>query len=113
MIIEGIWTAEVYGPFGWENHGVFTLENGRMIGGDNRQYTMGTYNTSDDGFGADLSVYYYGPPRTVFGEKEERFTTRITGKLQDSVINGVIVRHDKPQYDLKMRLTKRMDLPNS
>ena len=26
MSIEGVWTCEVHGPFGWENHGVFILE---------------------------------------------------------------------------------------
>ena len=33
MSIEGIWTGEVYGPFGWDNRGVFVLENGRIVGG--------------------------------------------------------------------------------
>ena len=31
MSIEGIWTTEVYGAFGWENRGVFVLENGRIL----------------------------------------------------------------------------------
>ena len=113
MSTEGIWTTEVYGPCGWENRGVFTLENGRVIGGDNRQYTMGTYKVSGDEIVADLTVHYYGPPRTVFGENAEQFTTKLSGKLKDGVIDGRIGRHDKPNYDLQMRLTKRMDLPKT
>ena len=67
MSVEGIWTSEVYGPFGWENRGVFLLEKGRVIGGDNRQYTMGAYDFSDGHVEAELRVHYYGPPRTFYG----------------------------------------------
>ena len=48
MSIEGIWTGEVYGPFGWENRGIFVFENGRIIGGDNRQYSTGSYGVSGE-----------------------------------------------------------------
>ena len=111
MSIEGIWTGEVYGPFGWENRGVFLLENGRIIGGDNRQYSVGTYSESGDELKAELQVHYYGPPRTVFGETAEKFTTIIVGTRKNSEINGTISRVDRPQFDLQIRLTKRLVLP--
>ena len=112
MSVEGIWTSEVYGPFGWENRGVFLLEKGRVIGGDNRQYTMGGYDFADGRVEAELTVHYYGPPRTVYGEASEKFTTKLAGKLTDDVIEGTIGRPDRPEYDLQIRLTKRMDLPS-
>ena len=112
MSIEGIWTSEVYGPFGWENRGVFLVENGRIVGGDNRQYSIGTYSQDGDQLTAELLTHYYGPPRTVFGEADEEFTTVITGTRQGSEINGTISRADRPQFDLQMRLTKRMELPS-
>ena len=71
MSIEGIWTDEIYGPFGWENQGLFLLENGRIVGGDNRHCSFGTYSLSGNDFRAELKVLYYGPPRTVFGEASE------------------------------------------
>ena len=113
MAIEGIWTGEVYGPFGWENRGVFILENGRILGGDNRQYTAGRYNDADENMTAELTIHYYGPPRTVFGETVEQFTSVIEGRLNSdgSVFEGTIRRPDKPQFDLQLRLTKRMELP--
>ncbi|MGI9415081.1 MAG: hypothetical protein ACR2PM_15510 [Hyphomicrobiales bacterium] len=110
--MDGIWTGEVYGPFGWENRGVFLFEKGRVIGGDNRQYTMGTYKFVDGNVTADLKVHYYGPPRTVYGEAKEQFATRVTGKLADDIIDGTIGRPDRPEYDLQFRLTKRMELPD-
>ena len=36
MTIDGVWTGEFYGPYGWENNGVYVLEGGRIIGGNDR-----------------------------------------------------------------------------
>ncbi len=113
MSIEGIWTGEVYGPFGWDNRGVFILENGRLIGGDNRQYSMGSYRQSGDRVEGTLLIHYYGPPRTVFGEAREEFTSEFEGVRDGDEINATIRRADKPMYDLQFRLTKRLDLPKA
>jgi hypothetical protein len=114
MSINGIWTTEVYGPFGWDNRGVFVLEEGRIIGGDNRQYTVGLYTLSTKKrFKAELMIHYYGPPRTIFGEAREEFATKITGKLKKDQIEGTVSRPDKPQFDLQIRMTKRMGLPGA
>ena len=111
MSVEGIWTGEVYGPFGWETRGVFIFDNGRIVGGDNRQYLMGTYSLSGSDLKAALTIHYYGPPRTVFGESREVINTEISGKLEDGLIEGTISRPDRPGFDLQIRLTRRMDLP--
>ena len=110
MSIDGIWTTEVYGAFGWENRGVYLLENGRMIGGDNRQYSMGTYSVSGDQVTAELKVHYYGPPRTMFGEEREEYTIKLDGKLEDDAVEGTVYRLDKPQLELQYRWTRRMVL---
>lgn len=111
MPVEGVWTTEVYGPFGWDNRGILVFEKGRILGGDNRQYTAGQYSVSNDDFRADLKVHYYGPPRTVYGQSSEQFETRLVGKILDGTIEGKVGRPDHPQFDLQVRLTKRMDLP--
>lgn len=111
MSIDGIWTGEVYGPFGWENHGIFVVENGRIVGGDSRQYSVGTCRMAGAEVEAELKVHYYGPPRTVFGEAKEEFMTQIQGTWRDGEINGTIRRPDRPQFDLQIRLTKRMEMP--
>jgi hypothetical protein len=113
MPIDGIWTGEVYGPFGWDNRGVFILEGGRIVGGDSRQYSSGTYRQSGNDVTARMTVHYYGPPRTVFGEAKEQITIELEGKLLNHEINGMIRRPDRPQFDLQMRLTKRMELPKT
>lgn len=113
MSIEGIWTGEVYSAFGWENRGVWLLENGRIVGGDNRQYSIGSYSVSGDEVKAEVTTHYYGPPRTVFGEATERYTTEINGTRKGDEIIGMVHRPDRPQFDLQIRLTKRLELPSS
>ena len=114
MSVEGIWTGEVYGPFGWENRGVFVFENGRIVGGDNRQYSAGSYRVSGDQVTAELKIHYYGPPRTAFGEKSEQFTIDMDAKLSGDVLEGMVSRRDKgANFELQYRLTKRMDLPTT
>ena len=113
MSVEGIWTGEVYGPYGWENRGIFVLEGGRIMGGDSRQYSVGRYDVSGNTMNAKMVVHYYGPPRTVFGEEQERFDIEIEGKIGDGMIDGQVIRPDKTQYTLAYRLTKRMDLPST
>lgn len=112
MSVEGIWTGEIYGPYGWENRGVFLLEKGRIMGGDSRQYSLGRYRVEGDTLKADMVVHYYGPPRTVFGEERERFEIQIAGTIEDGMIDGEVIRPEKEQYALAYRLTKRMDLPD-
>jgi len=113
MTINGIWTGEVYGPFGWENRGIFVLENGRIIGGDNRQYTTGSYSVSGDKIEAEFRIHYYGPPRTAFGEKNEEFSVMMKGTVQENTIEGTVSRRDKANLDLQYRLSRRRGLDAS
>ncbi len=112
MSVDGIWTGEILGPYGWENSGVYVLENGRILGGSNRHYSSGTYGVSDGNYHAEVQVHYYGPPRAIFGEKRDRFRLEVKGKLDDDIIDGHIVPSDKPQSTVSYRMTKRLDIPD-
>jgi len=111
MSFEGVWTAEVFGPHGWDSHGVLLLQDGRLAGGDSQQCTSGTYEVHGEGIEADLMVDYYDQPRTIFGDNARKYTIRLAGRLKGSVINGIVVRPDRPEFELQIRLTRRMDLP--
>ena len=110
MSIDGIWTNEIYGPYGWENSGVYTLENGRIIGGSSRHYSAGQFRFSDGKYEADVEVHYYGPPRTVFGRKREAFEISLRGNMTENVIEGKIENTGNNSTVL-FRMTKRMDIP--
>jgi len=111
MTLDGIWTGEIHSPYGWENSGVYTLENGLMVGGNNRHYSVGRYSVSEKAFEAEIICHYYGPPRTIFGETREQFEITVSGQLGDGVIDTKITRPDREEFSVEFRLTKRMDLP--
>lgn len=111
MSIEGVWTGEMYGPYGWENGGVYVLREGLLLGGNNRHYSNGRYRLEGDAYEASVAVHYYGPPRAVFGEKKEEFEIQVTGTLKDGVIEATVVRPDRPEFAMQYRMTRRMDLP--
>ena len=113
MSVDGVWTAEAYGAFGWENRGIFLLENGRTLGGDNRMFCSGHYRMSGDEFQADWIVHYFGPPRTVFGEAKEEIALEVRGRVEDNVIEAILRRPERPKFELRYRLTRRMDLPQA
>jgi hypothetical protein len=112
MSVDGVWTGEVYSPYGWENSGVYVLEHGRILGGNNRHYSMGKYSISGNIYKAEILVHYYGPPRVIFGEKQEQFEIVVTGELREGVIDAEIVRVDgNPHFRVEYRMTRRMGLP--
>ena len=109
--MNGIWTGEILGPYGWEASGVYVLEDGRIIGGSSRHYSTGTYSLDAEAYSATVDVHYYGPPRTIFGEQQEAFEIRVRGKVVDGVMDGEIIRADKPQTPVEYRMTRRIDIP--
>ena len=109
---EGVWTGEIYGPYGWENSGVYVLEHGRIVGGNDRHYSSGKYSFSGKSYDAYIHVQYYGPPRSIFGDNQERFEISVSGTLKKGVIDAKLKRSDKPGFSVNYRMTKRMDLPN-
>ena len=111
MSLDGIWTGEVLGPYGWENTGVYVLERNRIIGGNNRHYSTGKFKLSNDTYTATIAVHYYGPPRAIFGQQQENFQIEVTGKLKDDVIDARIVRLDAPHTDVHYRMTRRICIP--
>ena len=111
MSVDGVWTGEIYGPYGWENSGVYVLEHGLVMGGNNRHYSIGKYSVSGNTYKAEVDVHYYGPPRAIFGEKRENFKIEVVGELGEGAIKGRVVRSDVPDFLVDYRMTRRMDLP--
>ncbi len=113
MSVEGIWTGEIYGPYGWENSGVYVLEHGLMIGGNDRHYSAGRYSLTGKHFEADIFNYYYCRPRTIFGETKDQFEIHLSGEVGQGVIEGKICRPERPRFGVTCRFTKRTELPRS
>ena len=85
MSVDGIWTTELMGLFGWEATGVLLLESGRAIGGGNLHYSVGSY--------------------------DKNIKIEFKGEIRDGVIEGSAYRADKPNQNITYRLTRRADIP--
>lgn len=109
--LDGIWTGEIFGPYGWESSGTYLLESNRIAGGNDRHYSIGKFEISDASYTAHVVVHYYGPPRPIFGEKREQFEIEVKGKVREDVIDAEVLRPDKPNFSVQYRMTRRMNLP--
>jgi len=111
MTVEGIWTTEILGLFGWESMGVVILEKGRAIDGGNHHYSVGSYKSSGDEIQISLAVEYHGTPRTMFGASDKNMTVELSGTIRDGIIEGNAFRADKPNQKIACKLTRRADIP--
>ena len=102
--IEGFWAAEYHGPFGWEGAGFLMLEGGQVIGGGRNHYSKGTYERKGKKVTIDLSLNYFGEPRTLFGERVPKFDVHFEGKLRGKRIRGTSARPGKKVLPLEARL---------
>jgi len=111
MSVNGIWTAEIMGLFGWETTGIMVLEDGRAIDGGNHHYSIGEYSISDDKVDIVLKVRYHGTPRTIFGSSDKQLTVEVQCRLSGGMLEGHAHRTDKPDQRVACRLTRRADIP--
>ena len=113
MAVEGIWTSELMGLFGWETTGILVLEKGRAIDGGNHHYSVGSYETSGNQIHISLSVEYHSTPRTIFGASDKNLQVEVEGTIENGIIIGKAHRADKQDHKAMCRFTRRSDLPGS
>ena len=111
--LEGIWTTEYYGTFGWDRTGFLMFSNGEVIGGGRNHYTRGTYKRDGDTVVLDVSLDYFGEPRTLFGTRTRQFDVHFEGELSGTEILGNAVRPGKNVFPLHCRLTLYAPLPSA
>jgi hypothetical protein len=109
--VEGLWTTEFYGLYGWENRGVLVMEKGRVLGGGRNHFSVGTYEFSRGEFKMVIDMEYHGPPQTLLGSSDKHITIEFKGHLEDGHIEGSVSRPETPRQSLMFRLTKRADVP--
>ena len=110
MSVEGLWTTEIFGLWGWEHRGVLVLRNGRALGGGNNHHSTGRYTEDGGDVSISLQIIYHGTPRTMFGATEREFTLEVSGVRKGNQITGEMYRADRRELKLPFRLTHRADM---
>jgi hypothetical protein len=110
MSVEGLWSSEIFGLWGWEHRGVIILMDGRAFGGGKNHHSVGRYSQSSDEISVSLAIKYHGKPQTMFGSTESEFKLEIDGRRDGEQITGDMYRPDRPDLRLPFRLTRQAEL---
>ena len=112
MSMNGIWSAELYGVYGWENIGIVVIEDGRVISGGDNHYAVGSCeSTGKNKLTVSLTVDYFGTPRRLFGDTNKRSRIAFRGQRKADRIRGEMWATGKPKMTVTTRLTKQHSLP--
>lgn len=107
MNIDGIWSVEMVGLYGWERIGTAFLENGRYLAASADHYSIGSYEKGKSTFRAKIQINQYGTARAVYGSKKRELETIIEGKIKKK---GKIIGKARPltggNFDITLRLTR-------
>ncbi len=107
--MEGLWTVEFGSSIGRFGGGVLVIHDGKLMGGDNANYYVGTYTQQGNDFRATIDVKPFVPGvANVFDNLGRNLTVELVGTLGDGI-------HAKahgspkgmPDMQLGVRLTKR------
>jgi hypothetical protein len=111
-MVDGFWTVEFMGIPGLVGGGVVIFSKGALIGGDSQYYYMGRYTEERGTLEATVSVTaFVAQPMSAFGTNEQSFGLSFSGVVGPAVINANGFRAENPRMTMKLRLTRRADLP--
>jgi len=97
---------------GFRNGGVAVLETSRVFGGDSGYFYLGNYEVDRGVMNAKLKVVKHNPAwANAFGDAANEFEVRLSGAINNGVINGHMERVDRPGIKLPIRLTRKAPLP--
>lgn len=104
MAIEQLWSLEYVSGLSDEGGGVIVLENGRIIGGDNNYFYIGSYDLKNNKFNATIDVKHYsGSYNPIFGNMDE-LILKLDGKYDEDemLLTGHVL--EEPSLEVHIRL---------
>ncbi len=111
MSLDGIWSSELGGPYGWEPIGTMFLRGGHLTGGGRNHFSVGTYREKDDGAVFHIEIRQFGKKRALFGRKSEQVRVIVKARREGDRIIGEATMPGHIEYALCVRFKRRGDLP--
>lgn len=112
MSINGVWSTDIGGAYGWDAIGTAFLEDGRVSGGGRYHYTFGEYEESADGrIVFKLEVRQFGNKRALFGQKKGELSIVITAQMNGDKMLGEATMPAHAEYGIPVRFKRRGKLP--
>ena len=110
MTLNGIWKAEIFGPYGWEPMATVFLEDGVYKVGGRNHYEVGSYEVTDNRIVATFRYITHGKARTMLGKKAKEMDLKMNGTISTNQINGHVME-DGGNFQVVFRATRLADLP--
>lgn len=104
MALEQLWSVEFVSNLGSEGGGVVVLEGGKILGGNDNYFYIGSYDLMKNKFNATIDIkHYHGRCNPVFGKLEE-FILKLEGDADEE--NMLLTGHmlEDPSRELHVRL---------
>ncbi len=112
MSINGVWSSDIGGAYGWEAIGTMFLDDGRLIGGGRNHYSFGKYTMDPDGTVIlKIEIRQFGTKRSLFGRKSEELSIVVTARQDGDKMTGEATVPGHSEYGIAVRFKKRGKLP--
>ena len=107
-MIEGLWTVRTKGVDGFGGAVVF-LANGKIFGGDNGFYFLGTYYSDVSTMKARVTVNNFDSAiQSIFGLPSP-YDLDVSATIQGKSMNGTAMVAGQPTKSVGIQLEKRAD----
>ena len=104
MAIEQLWSLEFTSELSSEGGGVVVLEKGKILGGDNNYFYIGSYDLENNKFNATIDVkHYQGSYNPIFGKNEE-LIIKLVGNYDEEEMHLTGYVLEQPSTELHVRL---------
>jgi|GEM_PF-1260984 len=112
MSINGVWSSEIAGAYGWEAIGLVFLKNGRLMGGGAHHYSFGRYKKKKDGtIVFKVTIHQFGKQRPLFGEHHEKLSVVARMRRDGDRMEGEAFIPGGEERTILLRYKKRDELP--
>ena len=104
MTLEQLWSVEFVSNLDSEGGGVVILEDGKILGGNDNYFYIGSYDFKNNKFNATIDIkHYHGKCNPVFGKLEE-FILKLEGVSdeEEMLLTGYML--EDPSRQLRVRL---------
>ena len=115
MNINGIWSNELGGGYGWEAIGTLFFKDGHITGGGRNHYSIGTYKIKGEGAVLHIEINQFGKKRALFGQKSKQVCVVVKARrdgdtmIGEATLPGALSGYT--HYGICVRFKRRADLP--
>ena len=109
-MFNGLWTIEFISTMNRFGAGVLVLNNGRLLGGDNGYYYLGSYVVEGNNVRGNVDIIRFNKNIiSVFGDVDQ-FSLPFAGQIKPDSVEAVASFGNTPDLKIRIICKKKVDL---